>query len=135
MIVLLLACSAPAELVSASSAVSLHLLSSLLCHSARAWVSPAGSLTGAGALAEAKAVVRSGVGEQDCPNSRRRFQTHWERICQNSCPQEVWEHQRSGSCSPSSSAKTVSNDPRCKYKSSRSLAVIAGGTTDITRRS
>jgi hypothetical protein len=45
MIVLLLACSAPAELVSASSAVSLHLLSSLLCHSALFWLNGKESLT------------------------------------------------------------------------------------------
>ena len=80
-------------------------------------------------------MVRSGGGEQWCPNSRRRFQTHWERICQNSCPQGAWEHQRSGSCSPSSSAKTVSNDPRCKYRSSRSLVIIAGASSVLTKSS
>src|SRR5260370_27621289 len=36
---------------------------------------------------------------------------HWLTICQNSCPRGVWQHQRSGSCSLSSSASTVSRVP------------------------
>src|SRR6266567_5186517 len=51
---------------------------------------------------------------------------HWPMICQNSCPQGVCEHHRSGSCSLSSSARTVSKDPRCRYRSSTSLAENAG---------
>ena len=30
-------------------------------------------------------MVRIAAGEKRCPSSRRRFQTHWLRICQNSC--------------------------------------------------
>ena len=95
----------------------------------------AGPLVSAGSLAEAKAVVRSGVGEQFCPSSKRRFQTHCEMICQHSCPQGVCEHHRSGSCSRSSSAHTVSKDPRCRYRSSRSLAVTAGASTVLIKSS
>src|SRR6266699_2664166 len=78
---------------------------------------------------------RIAVGERRCPHSRRRFHTHWLRICQNSCPQGVCEHQRSGSCSLSSSARTVSKDPRCRYKSSTSLAEKAGVASLVTNNS
>ncbi len=30
-------------------------------------------------------MVRMAAGEKRCPSSRRRFQTHGHRICQNSC--------------------------------------------------
>src|SRR6266516_2802866 len=48
---------------------------------------------------------------------------HWARICANSWPHGVWEYQRSAFCSTSSSASTVSNDPRCRYRLSTSEAV------------
>src|SRR5437764_15346302 len=35
----------------------------------------------------ANSVVRMGLGWRACPSSRRRFELHWQRICQNSCPQ------------------------------------------------
>jgi len=80
-------------------------------------------------------VIRMAVGERCCPHSKRRFHIHWLRICQNSCPQGVCEHQRSGSCSMSSSARTVSKDPRCRYKSSTSLAEKAGAVSLVTNNS
>jgi hypothetical protein len=54
--------------------------------------------------AGANSVVRTGIGSNWCPSSSRIFQTHWLMICQASCPQAAWLHQRSGSCSLSSSA-------------------------------
>src|SRR5207249_10507678 len=97
----------------------------------------AGSVAGAGEAPKAGAhsVVSIWVGNRCCPSSRRRFHTHWLTICQNSCPQGVWEHQRSGSCSLSSSARTVSKDPRCRYRSSTSLAEKAGAGSLVTNNS
>src|SRR3989442_13406715 len=60
---------------------------------------------------------------------------HGHRICQNSCPQGVREHQRSGSCSTSSSASTVSNDPRCRSRSSTSLAENAVWASSVINNS
>jgi len=54
--------------------------------------------------AGANSVVRTGIGSNWCPSSSRIVQTHWLMICQASCPQAAWLHQRSGSCSLSSSA-------------------------------
>src|SRR6266566_5321917 len=78
-----------------------------------------------GERAGAKTVVRIGVGESRCPNSRRRFHTHCAITCQHSCPQAEWLHQRSGSCSASSSESVGSKAPRCKYSSTTSQAVNA----------
>src|SRR5436305_3880559 len=88
----------------------------------------AGSMTGLGSmiLAFANSVVRSSEEESVCPSSRRRFQTHCARIWQNSWPHGVWEYHRSAFCSTSSSASTVSNDPRCRYRSSTPEEVNEG---------
>ena len=75
--------------------------------------------------AGANSVVRTGIGSNWCPSSSRIFQTHWLMICQASCPQAAWLHQRSGSCSLSSSANAGSKAPRCKYSSTTSQAVNA----------
>lgn len=37
----------------------------------------------------ANSVKRIVVGNACCPNCKRRFQSHWFRICQTSCPQGV----------------------------------------------
>lgn len=73
-----------------------------------------GASSGCGGMAGANSVVRSGSGARICPNSRRTFQVHCEMHCQASCPQAEWLHQRSGSCSWSSSSRAVSNAPRCR---------------------
>lgn len=73
--------------------------------------------------AGANSVVRSSAGESCCPSSNRRFHIHCARIWANSWPLGVREYQRSASCSTSSSASVVSNDPRCRYRSSTSEAV------------
>ena len=56
----------------------------------------------------------------------RRFHTHCETSCQHSCPKEERLHQRSGSCSLSSSARAGSKAPRCRYPSTTSEAVNRG---------
>jgi len=85
--------------------------------------------------AGANSVVRTGIGSNWCPSSSRILQAHWLMICQASCQEAAWLHQRSGSCSLSSSASTVSKDPRCRYKSSTSLAQKAGAASLVTNNS
>src|SRR5258708_21932350 len=46
-------------------------------------------------------------------------------ICQNSWPHCVRDTRRSTACSSSASASTVSNEPRCRYRSSTSAGVNA----------
>src|SRR5258708_7645994 len=82
--------------------------------------------SGSTSMALANSVVRRSDEESFCPSSRRRFHTHCARIWQNSWPHGVWEYHRSAFCSTSSSASTVSNDPRCRYRSSTSEQVNAG---------
>src|SRR5438477_1534174 len=67
---------------------------------------------------DAHIVQRISCGCATNPKRSRVFHTHWAMICQNSWPQGVREHQRSGSCSASSSLNTCSNEPRCWYSSS-----------------
>src|SRR5215468_5772637 len=71
-----------------------------------------------GDSADAQIVQRISCGWATNPKHSRVFHTHWLMICQNSWPQGVREHQRSGSCSASSSLNTCSNEPRCWYSSS-----------------
>src|SRR5258708_826002 len=57
------------------------------------------------------------------------------RFEQTAFPQGVCEYQRSDSCSSSSSASTVSNEPRWRYRSSTSEAVNAGVGRVLTKSS
>lgn len=61
------------------------------------------------------------------PHASRIFQVHWLMMCQASCPQAEWLHQRSGSCSMSSSSSAVSQAPRCRERDTTSEAGKARG--------
>ncbi len=73
-----------------------------------------GSCSFCGERAGANSLVRSASGASLCPSSSLRFHVHWATICQASCPQDEWLHQRSGSSSMSSSSRAVSKAPRCR---------------------
>lgn len=85
--------------------------------------------------AGAHAVGRTGSGRRCWPMSHRRFPIHGPRICPHAWPQAAWRHQRSGSCSRSSSASACSTRPRCRSSASTSAAVKAGCGRVVKNRS